>query len=167
MFLCAPDMSACATIDSLLQLHSWCYQHLLDQVAAMVSSPSQRHKSITPVSHVMHSFSTLMLRSIPSSLHRHAHGIFLLLSCRWCVTGTPVGTDIGDLKGQFNFLQLHPFTNKNFFNMYVKSAYAGSSWARGPAYVVLYMLGQCMIRHTKLQVSVPEITNFSYRWFAS
>lgn len=71
---------------------------------------------------------------------------------RWCVTGTPVGTDIADLKGQFNFLQLHPFTNKNFFNTYVKPAYSGSSWARSPAYVLLYMLGQCMIRHTKLQV---------------
>ncbi|KAL3157879.1 hypothetical protein ABBQ32_012289 [Trebouxia sp. C0010 RCD-2024] len=75
---------------------------------------------------------------------------------RWCVTGTPVGTDIADLKGQFNFLQLHPFTNKNFFNTYVKPAYSGSSWARSPAYVLLYVLGQCMIRHTKLQVLEGE-----------
>ena len=71
---------------------------------------------------------------------------------RWCVTGTPVGSDIADLKGQFHFLQLHPFTNKNFFNSYVKPAYSGSGWARSPAYVPLYMLAQCMIRHTKLQV---------------
>lgn len=77
---------------------------------------------------------------------------------RWCVTGTPVGTDIADLKGQFNFLQLHPFTNKNFFNTYVKPAYSGSSWARSPAYVLLYVLGQCMIRHTKLQVRPPITT---------
>ena len=63
-----------------------------------------------------------------------------------------MGTDISDLKGLFNFLRLHPFTNKNFFNSYVKPAYGGSAWARQPAHVVLYMLSQCMIRHTKLQV---------------
>ena len=63
-----------------------------------------------------------------------------------------MGADIADLKGQFNFLQLHPFTNKNFFNTHVKPAYSGSGWSRGPAYVLLFMLGQCMIRHTKLQV---------------
>ncbi|KAL0037370.1 hypothetical protein WJX79_004318 [Trebouxia sp. C0005] len=71
---------------------------------------------------------------------------------RWCVTGTPVGSDIADLKGQFNFLQLHPFTNKNFFSIYVKPAYSGSTWARPPASILLCVLSQCMIRHTKLQV---------------
>ncbi|DBB09876.1 TPA: hypothetical protein ACH3X3_001489 [Trebouxia sp. C0006] len=71
---------------------------------------------------------------------------------RWCVTGTPVGSDIADLKGQFNFLQLHPFTNKNFFSVYVKPAYTGSTWARPPASMLLCVLSQCMIRHTKLQV---------------
>ncbi|KAL0020479.1 hypothetical protein WJX77_009137 [Trebouxia sp. C0004] len=71
---------------------------------------------------------------------------------RWCVTGTPVGSDIADLKGQFNFLQLHPFTNKNFFSIYVKPAYSGSTWARPPASILLCILSQCMIRHTKLQV---------------
>ena len=81
------------------------------------------------------------------------HGpIAVTILHRWCVTGTPVGTDIADLKGQFSFLRLHPFTNKNFFSMYVKSAYAGSAWARAPADKLLYILGQCMIRHTKLQV---------------
>ena len=78
--------------------------------------------------------------------------VFLSVLHRWCVTGTPVGADIADLKGQFNFLQLHPFTNKNFFNTHVKPAYSGSGWGRGPAYVLLFMLGQCMTRHTKLQV---------------
>jgi len=70
------------------------------------------------------------------------------------VTGTPVGSDIADLKGQFNFLQLHPFTNKNFFSVYVKPAYTGSTWARPPASMLLCVLSQCMIRHTKLQVSL-------------
>ncbi len=73
---------------------------------------------------------------------------------RWCVTGTPVGSDIADLKGQFNFLQLHPFTNKNFFSVYVKPAYTGSTWARPPASMLLCVLSQCMIRHTKLQVTL-------------
>lgn len=63
-----------------------------------------------------------------------------------------MGTDIADLEGQFNFLQLHPFANKKFFNIHVKPAYSGNGWGRGPAYVLLFMLGQCMIRHTKLQV---------------
>ena len=83
----------------------------------------------------------------------------ILGSClyRWCVTGTPVGTDIADFKGQFNFLRLHPFTNKNFFSIYVKPAYSGSIWGRHPAYILLYTLSQCMIRHTKLQVICTNV----------
>ena len=72
------------------------------------------------------------------------------------MTGTPVGSDIQDLKGQFNFLRMQPFTNKNFFARYVKPSYSGSSWARAPAGVLLYMLSQCMIRHTKLQVGALD-----------
>ena len=89
------------------------------------------------------------------SLHfTHTHS-----SChRWCVTGTPVGSDISDLKGQLDFLQLHPFTNKTFFTLNVKAAYTGNSFGRPPATALLYTLGKCMIRHTKLQVMTVVFT---------
>ena len=68
------------------------------------------------------------------------------------MTGTPAGGDITDLRGQFAVLQMHPFSNKAFFHNFVQSAYTGSMNSRASAYLLLYMMSCCMIRHTKLQV---------------
>ena len=73
--------------------------------------------------------------------------------CRWCATGTPAGGDITDLLGQFCVLNLRPFTDWTFFSVFVRSAYSGSMQTRGVAHLLLYILGRCMIRHTKLQVA--------------
>ncbi|DBA72541.1 TPA: hypothetical protein ACH3X2_010298 [Trebouxia sp. C0005] len=71
---------------------------------------------------------------------------------RWCATGTPAGGDITDLFGQFCVLNLQPFTDRTFFSVFVRSAYSGSMHTRAVAHLLLYILGRCMIRHTKLQV---------------
>lgn len=68
------------------------------------------------------------------------------------MTGTPVGGDIADLYGQFTVLQLHPFTHKAFFHKFAQSAYSGSMNMRTSAYLLLYMMSRCTVRHTKLQV---------------
>lgn len=72
--------------------------------------------------------------------------------CRWCVTGTPVGGDIADLCGQFTVLQMQPFTNKAFFYKFAQLAHSGSINMRTSAYLLLYMMSRCTIRHTKLKV---------------
>jgi len=71
------------------------------------------------------------------------------------VTGTPVGSDITDLTGQFDVLQMHPFTDSSFFATHVKHAYSGSMNMCIQGHTLLYMMGRCMIRHTKLQVACP------------
>ncbi|GAX72705.1 hypothetical protein CEUSTIGMA_g161.t1 [Chlamydomonas eustigma] len=78
---------------------------------------------------------------------------------RWCCTGTPIGTSIEDLLGQFAVIHLSPMSTKLYFDSRIKIAFgAGSNRHRaygisetGPA-ALLYTLKECMIRHTKQQV---------------
>ena len=42
---------------------------------------------------------------------------------RWCVSGTPVNTDIGDLLSQFGFLGFQPFSLKPFFDAHVRQGH--------------------------------------------
>ena len=77
--------------------------------------------------------------------------------CRWRVTGTPVGSGVADLKGQFDFLHLQPFTNKNLFTLYVRAVYEPGMRFQVLDAVLLCTLSQCMIRHTKLQVTITVV----------
>jgi len=47
---------------------------------------------------------------------------------------------------------MQPFTNKAFFYKFAQLAYSGSINMRTSAYLLLYMMSRCTIRHTKLQV---------------
>lgn len=42
--------------------------------------------------------------------------VALRSSRRWCCTGTPAGTDIADLQGQFAFLEMWPFNVPTYFD---------------------------------------------------
>ncbi|KAK9830036.1 hypothetical protein WJX72_009324 [[Myrmecia] bisecta] len=75
---------------------------------------------------------------------------------RWCVTGTPINTDVNDLLGQFAALHFSPFDNKGFFSKYVKTAFSGNMYSRKGGATLLYTLSQMLIRHTKEQLTLPE-----------
>ena len=68
-----------------------------------------------------------------------------------------MGSDVADLKGQFDFLHLQPFNNKNFFTLYVRAVYELGMRFQVLDAVLLCTLSQCMIRHTKLQVTIIVI----------
>jgi len=42
-----------------------------------------------------------------------------LASCRWCVSGTPISTEIKDFLGQFAFLGVQLFGENAYFNNFV------------------------------------------------
>ncbi|KAK9827580.1 hypothetical protein WJX81_000554 [Elliptochloris bilobata] len=76
---------------------------------------------------------------------------------RWCVSGTPLNTDINDLLSQFNFLGLIPFGHKPFFDLHVRKHYELARWGfrcfrmdleEYTAEILLFALRRCMIRHT-------------------
>lgn len=73
-------------------------------------------------------------------------------TCRWCLTGTPVCTDILDLHGQFNVLRLDPFRSQAAFIKHASLPYGRSTAREHSAALLLYTLSKCMIRHTKDQV---------------
>ena len=81
---------------------------------------------------------------------------------RWCCTGTPIGTDVADLFGQFCFLRLSPLDKSSYFDAFVKRVFTitGQSYGGSGPMPLLYCLSRCMIRHTKLQVlgNVPVLT---------
>ena len=72
---------------------------------------------------------------------------------RWCCTGTPIGTEVADLFGQFAFLRLSPLDKTSYFDAYVKRVFTitGQSYGGAGPMPLLYCLSRCMIRHTKLQ----------------
>lgn len=78
---------------------------------------------------------------------------------RWCCTGTPIGTSIEELLGQFAAINMAPLNTKVFFDTYIKPAFG---WSRSygsessPA-TLLYTLKASMIRHTKQQVLGGEV----------
>ena len=73
---------------------------------------------------------------------------------RWCCTGTPIGTDVADLFGQFCFLRLSPLDKSSYFDAYVKRVFTitGQAYGGAGSMPLLYCLSRCMIRHTKMQV---------------
>ena len=81
---------------------------------------------------------------------------------RWCCTGTPIGTDVADLFGQFSFLRLSPLDKSSYFDAFVKRVFTitGQSYGGSGPMPLLYCLSRCMIRHTKLQVlgNAPVLT---------
>ena len=110
----------------------------------------QKPSWLWPVQCSMCSFCSAVATSLQDSLCQHALQ-YTCLRCRWCVTGTPVGTDINDLLGQFAVLQLHPFDNRDFLQFH------GSSQCRqGSFHLLLYILRRCMVRHTELQVEASQ-----------
>ncbi len=71
---------------------------------------------------------------------------------RWCVTGTPMGSEVGDLFGQFLFLGLSPFDQSAYFEANVRRVFGaqGNNYSGSPI-PLLYALSRTMIRHTKQQ----------------
>ncbi len=54
--------------------------------------------------------------SIRNRLTKGAQGAFALRSDkRWCLTGTPMMNDVGDLQALIEFLRIKPFDDPNTF----------------------------------------------------
>ena len=69
---------------------------------------------------------------------------------RWCVTGTPIATDVSDLAAQMRFLRLEPWSNPAFFTRKARDVFGPTAQhGVGDALPLLYTLSRCMIRHTK------------------
>jgi len=66
---------------------------------------------------------------------------------RWCATGTPFGTTVADLSGQFKFLHFHPLSNPTIFKKHVLLPFERSSGFQPIASILKSM----MMRHTKAQ----------------
>ena len=77
-----------------------------------------------------------------NALHRQMwHG--MQSERRWACTGTPINTDLRDLRGQLGGLHAAPFSDAGFANQYFK---AGLGLYQQE---VLFMLRRLMIRHSK------------------
>jgi len=70
---------------------------------------------------------------------------------RWCVTGTPIATDVGDLAAQMRFLRLEPWNNPTYFAHKARDVFGPAAHLHGTGdpLPLLYTLSRCMIRHTK------------------
>ena len=75
---------------------------------------------------------------------------------RWCVTGTPFNTGVGDLLGQLRFLRLHGFADKKTWTWNVEKPYATFSKTLGDPnkklLALLCPLRHAMVRHEKTQL---------------
>ncbi|KAG1670539.1 hypothetical protein FOA52_015404 [Chlamydomonas sp. UWO 241] len=78
---------------------------------------------------------------------------------RWCCTGTPIGTSVEELLGQFAAIHLSPMSTKPFFDAAFKPVFSNASRYHGDASglaTLLYTMRTCLVRHTKLQTLEGE-----------
>lgn len=70
---------------------------------------------------------------------------------RWCVTGTPIATDVVDLAAQMRFLALEPWCSAAYFTRHGRDVFGPTSHCRSSEapLPMLYTLSRFMIRHTK------------------
>ena len=73
---------------------------------------------------------------------------------RWACTGTPMGTDVGDLHGQLRFLGMYPAFGRQIFDNWFRTPLARGARnraVRSPTLAIATMLA-ITVRHTKNQV---------------
>ena len=68
---------------------------------------------------------------------------------RWCVTGTPIATDVGDLAAQMRFLRMEPWSSAPYFARKARDVFGPTGHHSGDPMPMLYTLSRFMIRHTK------------------